>query len=56
MALQYLHADNIVYRGLVPENLLIDKIGYLKLVDFGYAKVPLDVAMHGCILRPPRWI
>ena len=38
MALQYLHADNIVYRGLVPENLLIDKIGYLKLVDFGYAK------------------
>ena len=22
----------------MPENLLIDKIGYLKLVDFGYAK------------------
>ncbi|KAL3893000.1 MAG: hypothetical protein SGPRY_014573, partial [Prymnesium sp.] len=42
MAMQYLHADHIVYRGLVPENLLIDKIGYLKLVDFGYAKVVED--------------
>jgi len=38
MALQYLHADNIVFRGLVPDNLLIEKTGYLKLVDFGFAK------------------
>lgn len=38
MALQYLHADNIIYRGLTPDNLLIDRMGYLKLVDFGYAK------------------
>lgn len=38
MALQYLHADNIIYRGMVPDNLLIDKNGYLKLVDFGFAK------------------
>jgi len=38
MALQHLHADNIIYRGMVPDNLLIDKTGYLKLVDFGFAK------------------
>lgn len=38
MALQYLHADNIIYRGMVPDNLLIDKMGYIKLVDFGFAK------------------
>jgi len=38
MALQYLHADNIIYRGMVPDNLLVDKMGYLKLVDFGFAK------------------
>ena len=38
MALQYLHADNIIYRGLVPDNLLIDRSGYIKLVDFGFAK------------------
>jgi protein kinase X len=38
MALQYLHADNIIYRGMVPDNLLIDRQGYIKLVDFGFAK------------------
>ena len=38
MALQYMHSDNIIYRGVVPDNLLIDLYGYLKLVDFGFAK------------------
>jgi protein kinase A len=36
---EYLHSKNIVYRDLKPENLLIDAQGYLKLTDFGFAKV-----------------
>ncbi|KUF97244.1 hypothetical protein AM588_10011330 [Phytophthora nicotianae] len=42
MALEYLHERCIVYRDLKPENLLIDPLGYLKVVDFGFAKVVDD--------------
>ena len=38
LVLQYLHAKNIVYRDLKPENLLISANGYLKITDFGFAK------------------
>lgn len=37
-AFSYLHERSCVFRDLKPENLLIDKTGYLKLTDFGFAK------------------
>jgi protein kinase A len=36
---QYMHSLNVIYRDLKPENLLIAADGYLKLTDFGFAKV-----------------
>ena len=36
---EYLHSKNIIYRDLKPENILINQNGYLKLTDFGFAKL-----------------
>ena len=36
---EYLQSKDMVYRDLKPENIMISGDGYLKLIDFGFAKV-----------------
>ena len=36
--LAYIHERHIAYRDIKPENLLLDSSGYLKVVDWGFAK------------------
>ena len=39
LALGYLHKKGIIHRDLKLENILVDETGYLKIIDFGLAKM-----------------
>lgn len=39
IALEYLHTNSILHRDIKPENLVFDSKGYLRLTDFGIARV-----------------
>ena len=38
LAFSHLHDHGVLYRDLKPENLLVDRQGYVKIIDFGFAK------------------
>eukprot|EP00730_Choanoeca_flexa_P014424 TRINITY_DN6306_c0_g1_i3.p1 TRINITY_DN6306_c0_g1~~TRINITY_DN6306_c0_g1_i3.p1 ORF type:complete len:332 (+),score=40.90 TRINITY_DN6306_c0_g1_i3:81-1076(+) len=48
LCFEYLHQHDIMYRDLKPENLLFAADGYLKLTDFGFAKVVKDKTWTMC--------
>jgi cGMP-dependent protein kinase len=39
LALEHLYDKSIIHRDLKPENVMIDAEGYLKVIDFGTAKI-----------------
>ena len=38
-SLEYIHNNSIIHRDIKPENLVFDDKGYLKVTDFGIARI-----------------
>ena len=55
LCFEYLHSKNIVFRDMKPENLLIGNDGYLRLIDFGFAKI-LNEARTFTLCGTPEYI
>ena len=54
LALEYLHDNSIVYRDLKPENIFIDSQGFVKLGDFGFAKVITGMTLCEGLIQHTR--
>ena len=39
LSLEYIHSQKIIHRDVKPENLVLDSKGYVRLTDFGVAKI-----------------
>ena len=37
--LEFVHNKNIIHRDIKPENLVLDDEGYVRITDFGIARV-----------------
>ncbi|KAJ6224539.1 hypothetical protein RDWZM_003084 [Blomia tropicalis] len=58
--ISYCHVNRVIHRDMKPQNLLIDKNGYIKIADFGLGRaitIPMRIYTHEVVTlwyRPPE--
>ena len=56
VAIGYLHSKGIAHRDLKLENILVDQNGYLKVIDYGLAKMLKDNEMAATFCGTPEYL
>ncbi len=58
-ALGYAHNQGIVHRDIKPSNILLDRAGWVKVADFGIAKMAgqsTELTMAGSVMGSPQYL
>lgn len=56
LGLGHIHSHGIIYRDIKPENILIDEDGYLKIADFGMAKILIGQEKANSFCGTPEYL
>ena len=56
LAIDYCHRKKIIHRDIKPANMMIDKKGYIKLIDFGTAKILNENEKTKTVIGSPNFI